>query len=158
MDDLMQWLGEQLDEDERIARAAAEPEKWIELNRAPHLHWSVEYWADPDRAAVVAEESSAYPVVVTAEGMDEADAEARAVHVAEHDPARVLLETDAKRQLIRELLDYEAQFDSDRGCGHSAEYFTSGLHSGHMPKDILGLRLMASGYSHRPGFREEWRP
>jgi hypothetical protein len=68
----------------------------------------------------------------------------------------VLREIDAKRQLIREILEYESQVDYDRGCAHSADEIVAGLCT--KPKDILGLRLMASGYSHRPGFREEWRP
>lgn len=135
MDDLMQWLGEQLDIDTARAQETA-------------AEYGAEWTAHPRTDSV---SSNSGADVIDEPGVP-------AEFIAEHDPARVLLETDAKRQLIRELLDYEAQFDSDRGCGHSAEYFASGLHNGHMPKDILGLRLIASGYSHRPGFREEWRP
>lgn len=150
MDELVQWLGEQLDEDERIARAAAEPEKWIELNRAPHLNWSVEYWADPDRAAVVAEESSAYPVVVTAEGIDEADAEARTVHVAEHDPARVLREVDADRKLLALFVEVGAREVDLDDASEYADGWVNALG--------MAVRLRALPFSNRPGYRKEWRP
>jgi hypothetical protein len=135
MDDLVRWLGKQLDEDERVARRAGDTFRQI-----------------GETGVIVATEGD------RAEECASANWAGIAEHIVRHDPARVLREVDAKRQLIRELLEYEAQFDSDRGCGHDADYFASGLHNGHMPKDILGLRLIASGYSHRPGFREEWRP
>ncbi|MFE2710616.1 DUF6221 family protein [Streptomyces mirabilis] len=135
MDDLVQWLGVQFDEDERIARRAGDSFRQI-----------------GETGVIVATEGD------RAEECASANWAGIAEHIVAHDPARVLREIDAKRRLVRELLEYEAQFDSDRGCGHDADYFASGLHNGHMPKDILGLRLIASGYSHRPGFREEWRP
>ncbi|MFE2563040.1 DUF6221 family protein [Streptomyces mirabilis] len=153
MDDLMQWLDEQFDEDERIVREA--------------LRYTDPDWRLNDDGDVVlcpvmdsSDEGERRMLPVTSDVWRRSmiDGPGLVPHVAEHDPARVLREIDAKRQLVRELLEYEAQFDSDRGCGHDADYFASGLHSGHMPKDILGLRLLASGYSHRPGFREEWRP
>ncbi|MFD5491586.1 DUF6221 family protein [Streptomyces sp. NPDC127091] len=153
MDELVRWLGQQLDEDERTARAAAEPEQWVELNRAPQQSWSVEYWADPDRAAVVAGGSSAHPVAVTTQGMADTDAEARAAHIATHDPARVLREIDAKRQILRDL--------------EQAEFTLSKAQPGTMPHDLMtgavnylrrAVRHHAAVYDQRPGYKEEWRP
>ncbi|MFF7147498.1 DUF6221 family protein [Streptomyces griseoaurantiacus] len=139
MEELVEWYGQQLDEDERIARAAAEPEEWVELNRAPQLSWSVELWADPDCAAVVAEESSAYPVVVTTQGMSDADAEARVAHIVAHDPARVLREIDAKRRIIGRINSHAAVMGRDE------------IHD-----DLL--RSLALPYADRPGYKESWRP
>lgn len=81
MDDLVRWLGEQLDKDDRIARAAT-PGPW-KLARQRGVEWvsSAEYWA-------VADCSDADPARENAE------------HVAAWDPARVLREIDAKRRTV----------------------------------------------------------
>ncbi|MGW2692368.1 DUF6221 family protein [Streptomyces sp. NPDC001296] len=77
MDELVRWLGEQLDEDERIAREAEGDSVFdgtgivVQRNRARGF---------PDRTAVLSS-----PV---------------ATHIARHDPARVLREIDAKRRLL----------------------------------------------------------
>lgn len=83
MDDLARWLSAQLDEDERIARAAT-PGPW-KLARQRGVEWvsSAEYWAVADCS-------------------DADTARENAEHVAAWDPARVLREIDAKqRTLIR---------------------------------------------------------
>ncbi|MEV4908742.1 DUF6221 family protein, partial [Streptomyces albidoflavus] len=98
--DLIAFLRARLDEDEAGARNAAEPEAWVELNREPLPSWSTELWANPDRAAVIAGASSAFPVAVTPVGMDDGDADTRAAHIARHDPARVLAEVEAKRKAV----------------------------------------------------------
>lgn len=84
MDDLVQWLCAQLDEDERIARAAT-PGPW-KLARQRGVEWvsSAEYWA-------VADCSDADPARENAE------------HVAAWDPERVLREIDAKRRILDTL-------------------------------------------------------
>ncbi|MGW0131915.1 DUF6221 family protein [Streptomyces sp. NPDC003299] len=147
MDELVEFLRARLDEDERIARAAAEPELWVELNRAPQQSWSVEFWADPDRAAVVAEGSSAYPVVVTTQGMAEEDAEARALHIARHDPARVLREVEAGRRLIRA---------HSKWCEGRCEvkYPEGGFDAAH----YWNIKVRAESYADHPDYREDWRP
>ena len=75
MDDLVRWLGEQLDEDERIARAAAG------LQADPENGWGISGRAIMPHIGVVHED------------------EARA-HIAAHNPSRVLREIDAKRQIV----------------------------------------------------------
>ncbi|MFB6626495.1 MULTISPECIES: DUF6221 family protein [unclassified Streptomyces] len=140
MDDLMAFIRARLDEDEQTARAAAEPESWMELDREPRPSWYVQYWADPDVAAVIADpESSAYPVVTTAEGMSEDDADRRAAHIARHDPARVLAEVEAKRRILSAYENY----DND-----APEL--------DVPESVL--RLLALPYADHPDYRKEWRP
>lgn len=98
---IVEFLTVRLDEDEAIARKAAEPESWVELNRSPRPDWYVQAWADPDRMAVVADpESSAYHIAASLQGDEEETAEARMVHIARHDPARVLAEVAAKRAIL----------------------------------------------------------
>jgi hypothetical protein len=65
-------------------------------------------------------------------------------HMAAHDPARVLREIDAKREVVRL---------SERAHDY-APTFTSGFAAA-----LEGvLRMYAVAYADRPGFREEWRP
>ncbi|SES03075.1 DUF6221 family protein [Streptomyces qinglanensis] len=152
--DLVAFLRARLDEDERLARAAAEPEKWVELNREPRPRWYVQLWADPDRVAVIADpESSAFPVVVSIEGMDEGDAQNRIDHIARHDPARVLADIEAKRRVVRY---YE---DAARTLA-AAEPGTPphDLMTGAMNSLRAALQALALPYADHPDYREEWRP
>ncbi|RSS11436.1 DUF6221 family protein [Streptomyces sp. WAC08401] len=86
MDELMEWLRTQLDEDERIARAAGGA-AWEELPVSGWVHTSPlpsSEWQPPGYDHHVA----SAPVV-----------EDRA-HIVAHDPARVLREIDAKRKIL----------------------------------------------------------
>ena len=131
MDDLVEWLRAQLDEDERIARAAC----WDDQSDV----WS----ARPPQASyeryTVVDYLGDGVVVVTPEN---ADADGVGQHVAEHDPARVLREIDAKRQLVRQLAE------ADTEAGYITGTFTA----------WDALRLLALPYADRPGYREQWRP
>lgn len=142
MDDLARWLGEQLDEDERIAREAA-----CLSGGAPAVgkRWRVSgshsddggtYWsvttASPDLDRV--------PVVeMVGSGMSGGGAhtEEVATHIAEWDPARVLRETDAKRRTL--IRCQEAMSAASPMLVHFAKQT---------------LREMALGFSHRPGYAE----
>ncbi|MFC5217298.1 DUF6221 family protein [Streptomyces coerulescens] len=144
MDDLVRWLGQQLNEDERIARAAC----WDEQ--------SDEWTARPPQASyeryTVADYLDDGVVVVTPEN---ADADGVGQHVALHDPARVLREIEAKRLQI-------AWCTATIGHRDPARYRDA------LEKDdpdalavmlaVKTLRLLAGPYADRPGYREEWRP
>lgn len=126
MDDLTQWLGAQLDEDERIARAAGGT-----------------WWAPPD-----------LPGEVYDSGGVNIDAKLKsfAAHIAEHDPARVLREIDAKRQIVElcapPLVEVTGPSDTERS-------FIPGEGP---PWGLDVLKRLALPYADRPGYREEWRP
>jgi hypothetical protein len=135
MDELVRWLGEQLDEDERIARAAC----WDEQSDV----WT----ASPPRASyeryTVVDYLDDGVVVVTPEN---ADADGVGQHIAEWDPARVLREIDAKRRiLVEHALNGWVCTTCDNG--EVEQVFP-----------CLTLRLLALPYADRPGFLEEWRP
>lgn len=66
--------------------------------------------------------------------------------IARHDPARVLRDVAAKRAIVDDL----AQSDSSAQRTGIPPYLYGGLH--------LALRLLASAYADRPGYREAWRP
>lgn len=68
-------------------------------------------------------------------------------HMAAHDPARVLREIDAKRQLLDRYEELRAASKEEGLIGDVTEEY----------QDFL-LRMLAVPYSDRPGFREEWAP
>lgn len=140
MDDLVRWFTVQLDEDERIARAATggpwryNPDKhW----RRPGTSWFEEgvFAGAPGEGAIC--------VAGTGE-TDDPPSMADAAFIAEHDPARVLREIEAKREIVRQANLYLC--DSGPGCGYRTKH-------GHSV-----LRLLALPYADRPGYQEEWRP
>ena len=127
MDELVRWLDEQFDEDERIARAARGhgEGRWRHDSSYPNG-----YVYDEGVQPVVYDESSPSP--------EEAE------HIAVHDPARVLREIDAKRDLLRFA----------EGIHDHHETFTTGVAS-RLEKT---LRLFALAYADHPGYRSEWAP
>ncbi len=82
---------------------------------------------------------------------------ADAVHIARHDPARVLREIDAKRQIID-----QCAYWNERAASEAVDPPKSpqpGLDLG-LLLDAMNpvLRLLALPYADRPDYREEWRP
>jgi hypothetical protein len=120
--DLVQWLGDRLAEDEELARAAAE-----EYGAAWTADEAMEGVSSDKGADVVAEPNSPF------------------AFIAAHDPARVLREIEAKRDLLRlaeRAHDYHETFMNG---------FASALEG--------TLRLFALAYADRPGYKaEEWAP
>ena len=134
MDDLVRWLTACLDEDERIARA-------VEDRSAP---WDGQWMADGNSAVRTVNGH----VLFYRHGPDPLKP-GLADHVAEHDPARVLREIEAKRRVIAEVVPeidlMEDRIDGEWGVGASnlAER-----------ESRLLLRLLALPYSDRPGYAE----
>lgn len=150
MDDLVRWLGEQLDEDERRLRAAA--------NEACGEGWQydgryVRALPEGDMVAVGSQD-------LMEVGVGE--------HIAAHDPARVLREIDAKRQAARlytEAVEGRAAVRAkmcalmDDDCG---EFERLHRQESELIEAEVRLRFvvlwLAHPYADRPGYREEWRP
>lgn len=144
MDDLVQWLRAQLDEDERIARTACEyasPEWRLDEETSETVLW----WP-PEPHVAEQERKHGLPVVSDQwRGMTiDAGGARLAPHIARHDPARVLREIDAKREVLRlaeRAHDYHETFLNG---------FAAAMEG--------ALRLFALAYADRPGYRDEWRP
>ncbi|MGW5175874.1 DUF6221 family protein [Streptomyces sp. NPDC004082] len=146
MDELVRWLGEQLDEDERIARAATPGPWW---------HNPGKQWLGPEAFETYdlrqGEEFVGYGgphpftgAVASTGPASNMQGMKDAAFIAEHDPARVLREIDAKRDLLR----FAA------GVHDHHETFTTGVSA-----RLDGtLRLFALAYADRPGYRNEWKP
>ena len=143
MPDLVQWLRAQLDEDERIARKSIEMAAVLlaAADAAPISRWRVS-------------ERPATGVFVTAR--DQWDRETEVVptyggayseHIAEWDPARVLREIDAGREMLSR---YEAMA--------AGVLVMIGMESILSEYRRVVLPNLALRYADRPGYREEWRP
>jgi hypothetical protein len=132
--DLMAWLRQQIDEDERVALAVKPLGVTVDMggNELPHtfLH---------SRGTYASEDG--YP-------RRESDP-AAAAHFARHDPARVLAEVAAKRALLDGCEETLAGGDSwdpqtDGGCSEEFELAR------------FVIRQLAQPFAGRPGWREEW--
>ncbi|MEU8473735.1 DUF6221 family protein [Streptomyces hygroscopicus] len=148
MDDLVEFLRARYDEEESLAFSAGR-----HLSGQLDLGWTAAgayVWPD----GVTANEK---PVVDTAlmEDMPGYEvARARARHIAEHDPDRVLREIDAKRKLLALYVEHERMdretFEAE---GDHARSLVS-LRAAYLD----AVRHHAAVYADRPGYREEWRP
>lgn len=137
MDELIAWLRQQLDEDERVARAATEGAsgRWRRITNG--TGGGVSYDDGPDDWPVW----STNGVVVYDEGFP---TKPQAEHIARWDPARVLREVEAKRLILSEHAGVDV-------CdAHDANLET-------VPCPTL--LALALSYSDRLGYREEaWKP
>jgi hypothetical protein len=177
VDDLVAFLRARFNEDVEVARQAAlavgdtgyergelvrEPAQHGDALIADGQHWGARYHQvvreqsrGPERAGVVAEAAAfgGRPV---------------AAHIVRHDPARVLVEVEAKRRIVDMYLppgvsphpgpcvNFEGQdpagYDEHDSC---ARHLAA---SGHRFRTDYVLRLLALPYVDHPDYREEWRP
>ncbi|WP_037683058.1 DUF6221 family protein [Streptomyces griseus] len=130
VEDLANWLRAQLDEDERIARTATLG-PWVQSGIGDY-GWTVDF-GRPGAGVETAD---------TEQGLADAD------FIAAHNPARVLREIDAKRQILALHRPYVAESgQACLGCAGGIEFERCPV-----------VRLLALPYAGRPGYREEWRP
>ncbi|MGE9282316.1 MULTISPECIES: DUF6221 family protein [Streptomyces] len=134
MDDLVQWLRAQLDEDEEIALAPT------------RATWASREWS----FSLVGDDPHVDLGTVHLDRVSSLN-EAEMRHISRHDPARVLRDISAKR----EVLDFV-----ERRLRDSAErdYLVNGPAKMALTALDPVVRYLATAYSDRPGYREEWRP
>ncbi|WP_327413220.1 DUF6221 family protein [Streptomyces sp. NBC_01233] len=151
MDDLVQFLRARLDEDEQIARigdADEPPLAWRQIGGT-----GVIVASDGKRAEECANGNWA--------GIAE--------RIVRHDPARVLAEVDAKRQIVelhgivhREigwLADGEEKHGEIPVCGLCVPKHAHYQRRDDVPEGACRtLRPLALPYADHPDYREEWRP
>lgn len=146
-DDLVQWLGAQLDEDERTARAATPGPWW---------HNPGKQWLGPEAFENYdlrqGEEFVGYGgphpftgAVCSTGPASNMQGMKDAAFIAAHDPARVLREIDAKRRELALHGPEEGQHPDF--CGYDR-------HELPCPSQ----RNLALPYADWPGYRDEWRP
>jgi len=138
MDDLVQFLRARLDEDEQAIEA---PETWTEFDETQGTRR-----VDVDHSF---------------ERVTACTRAWRGVHIARHDPARVLREVEAKRQVLKlhERVTLRAgggaqYFDTTtvcRSCEPSYQF-------PELSWPCATLRLFALPYADHPDYQETWKP
>ncbi|GHA61028.1 hypothetical protein GCM10010330_11080 [Streptomyces tendae] len=147
MDELVQWLREQLDDDEQTAQAASAGPWSTRWNGQDHE------LVAPARAYPIAEWTYAIATQEPEASAHRAECDtANADHIVRHDPARVLREIDAKRKTIALC---EPPLVDVTGPGDTEKSFVPGEGT---PWGLDVLKLLALPYADRPGYREAWRP
>ena len=132
--DLLEFLRAAIDTDERLALA-------VEDRSAP---WNGE-WTAPEEGYGVRTHNGW--TVVSGHGQTSLPPGV-AVHIANHDPARALREVAAKRAILDSL-------DEENDCVHFGDWTTC---ADSCPVDVIWqvIKILASAYRGRPGWREEW--
>ncbi|MGW5852100.1 DUF6221 family protein [Streptomyces sp. NPDC055254] len=138
MDDLVQFLRDRYDEETERAQLALRQDD-------PENGWGA-----------FRPEGQHHTTIVPHVGMIHEPIQAE--HVVRWNPARVLAEVDAKRQMLGVILRYEAKIDSEWGCCHSGDQIAAGQCEETNPNEIGALRLLALPYADHPKYRDEWRP
>jgi len=146
------WLTAQLDEDERIARAATPgPWEWTpetdvwDQNGPTLVRVGHDGYEGRDLVEVLAGWGH------DAWGLHVSDADR--AFIAAHDPARVLREIDAKQKIVR----WHYKRPGPKWDTPDAKGFECATCDQEFP--CKTLRLLASAYADRPGYEaEEWAP
>lgn len=136
MNDLIEFLRARIAEDEAVAQAVESGWRWRVVNETQSTDVYCADLADDDYA-----DAGAF-----AEDLFTADA----AHVARWDPARVLAECDAKRQLV-EL--HAPISETSRFCGFCCDGYQASL-----PYPCPNLRLLALPYAGHADYLDDWRP
>jgi len=170
MDDLVQFLRDRLDEDERAAQAASGGTVVDEAGRWRTSPTGDEWEAsrtdcDEDELLVALRPGLPRPPDVMSglwgavvsfkpefEDPGTASPLAAFQHAARHDPARVLAEVDAKRRTVALC---EPPLVETTGPGDTERSFIPGEGP---PWGLDVLKLLALPYANHPAYREEWRP
>jgi hypothetical protein len=137
--DLCAFLRARLDEDEKIARGTTVPLDWHQGPGDDDPEWvgdeMVLMWP-PEFHTPYEQDKHWRGLTVEPAGL--------AAHIARHDPARVLAEVEAKREVVRlaeRAHDYHETFMNG---------FASAMED--------ALRLYALPFAEHPDYRQEWRP
>lgn len=151
MDDLVQFLRARLDEDARIARRASSYDDGASHDvEGPEGTWAcldeTEWFGPSYRGGVIAPR------------IGQVNAPELGAHIVRHDPARVLADIDAKRELLKrgdtlfcdcDFADSPPTNPEDRSQEIPHHY------------DCTAYRVaavLALPYADHPDYREEWRP
>lgn len=141
MDNLVVWLRQQLEDDEKTAKAVRRL-NWQSDNRI---------MADRDGAGVWVLGDDGDPVLIaqfaTAEDGDGIDPRTIAAFSARHDPAAVLADVEAKRAVLDEY-ESAVRFYAENASPMTPDVETRGLGT--------AIQMLARAYRHRPGWKQEW--
>jgi hypothetical protein len=149
MDDLIAFLRARLDEDHERANASAGA-PWVTLQGVG----SSQVLVDPHAIRDAKWKFGTLGHVASVEHQVDAD------HIARHDPARVLAEVEAKRQLLagHEPVRGAISWDVNGTPSYGLICEADSTDSEPVPWPCRHARLLASPFAGHPDYREEWRP
>jgi hypothetical protein len=136
-DDPVTWLRAQLDDDERVARAAADY----------GAEWTY------SSGSIFPGDDSRHPGAIATGTYGELE-EQYGEHIARHDPARVLRQVERDRRILDDIVD---RIDGLEDAADHEYRVQPRTESEVYVSDAL-VRLLALPYADRPGYRDEWRP
>lgn len=149
MDKLIEFLKARLDEREALARAA-NPGPWT-LRRGTGTRG--DDWADVyARPEPDADEDDYPPCVIETEGGANPPNLVDAEHIAANDPAYVLADVAAKRQIVAMCEFLLETREVQEAAGELSDYSLGRAHAGGGV-----LRRLALPFAEHPDYREEWR-
>lgn len=148
MDELVRWLGQQLDEDERTARRAAD----YDDGAAHDVHGPPGTWACLDESEWF---GPSYRGGTVAPRIGNVNAPELGAHIVAWHPARVLRGIDAKRQTLAELEAAEQTMEQATRDRDTGRYNTARAEWVVLRRVV---RRDAAVYADRPGYQEGWRP
>lgn len=155
---LTDFLLARIAEDEAVARAAS-PSPW-QYGTVESVAGGSLYDATRMIGAVHYEQPEDHDGRIVRHLLSD-EANANGVHIARHDPARVLAECEAKRRIVQ-MHRPSGEFDSDAcilcqwdiDCEAPRADHHDG--AGSFPCDTV--KVLAAIYSDHPEWRDEWRP
>jgi hypothetical protein len=144
---IVEFLTARLDEDEATANRAINP---VPRQPTDSRNWSVEEFVPSEEGAV--------PAVTWVSdqeemGVAQVNGDAKAVHIARHDPARVLADVAAKRAII----EWHAVRRTARDARDPEEQATVDICWCGYDRPCATLRHLAAPYADHPGYDPTWR-
>ncbi len=134
---LAEFYAARLDEDEAAARAAT-PGEWAALD-----------------GGVMSVENESWPVSSTESARNREDR----VHIARHDPARVLREVEAKRKILAAYEEAaEHPFDLPEGVHDGRDQWERERDAAVLAELDGVVRYLAEVDSDHPDYQQAWRP
>lgn len=137
MTSLITFIGDRLNEDEHLAKAAGHP-TWGWSKFRDHSAFGYDM-IEPDGTR-----KAGYCIAAIWDGIHEEQAE----YIVRNDPDRTLREIDAKRRMLTDLKKLTDEADSA----------ISGEWAENLGSTRLLLALLALPYAWHADYREEWRP
>lgn len=138
MDDLIAFLRARIDEDEADALAVGGDKSWFLYLEGGQDGWAVEGQDTGELGCIVGSEALGH-------------------HIVRHDPARVLADVAAKRQII-ELHSPDGDFlPACKTCSCAGALACMDCHET-VEWPCPTAKMLALPYADHPDYRQEWRP
>lgn len=153
---LTDFLLARIAEDEKVARAAVIPAHSGPWKPHPeYAEWFYREDGEVEYVQTVEALAHKYPdrlyVTCDSEGLSPSVEPNVGEHIARHDPARILAECEAKRQIVEWAADRLRHFESTDVFGGWPD--VQALQDGERLLEVLALP-----YADHPDYRDEWRP